>query len=116
MRRHNTHIVDTGKAAFCGLIFKQEKATFPPMVDDVKTYAEIGERLKFIRTGLTRMNQATFAAHHSFGVTQYSNWENGTRRIPVESAEKLVGVYGLSLDFIYMGRRDGLSEAASKVI
>lgn len=62
------------------------------------------------------MSQKAFADRHNFGHTQYNNWETGTRRIPVDAAETLCEAYGLTLDFVYRGRRDGLSEKASKVL
>lgn len=79
-------------------------------------YFDVATRLAAIRTGFTVLNQKEFALKHGFNVTQWNNWESGTRRIPVESAEKLCQLYGVTLDFVYMGRRDGLSEKASKVL
>ena len=79
-------------------------------------YTEIGARLTQVREAFSDLNQKAWAERHNFNATQYNNWEKGTRRIPIEAAEKLCGIYGLSLDFVYRGRRDGLSEKASKVI
>jgi transcriptional regulator with XRE-family HTH domain len=62
------------------------------------------------------LSQKAWAEKHNFNVTQYNNWERGVRRIPVESAEALCDSYGLTLDFIYRGRRDGLSENALKAV
>lgn len=86
------------------------------MVHDQPQYAEIGRRLTAIREGFSDLTQRAWAEKHGFQPTQWNNWEKGTRRIPVESAERLCQVYGLTLDFIYRGRRDGLSEIASKVL
>lgn len=77
---------------------------------------EIGARVRAVREGFTDSNQAEFAARHGFRDDQYGSWERGARRIPVEAAERLCDLYGLSLDWIYRGRRDGLSEKASKVL
>lgn len=79
-------------------------------------YAAIGERLRAIREAFSTLSQTAWAKKHNFAVTQYNNWEKGVRRIPVESAERLCEVYGLTLDFVYRGRRDGISENASKVL
>lgn len=81
-----------------------------------REFSEIVERMEAIRTRLTGDKQNAFAERHGFNPTQWNNWEKGTRRIPVDDAMKLVALYGLSLDFIYMGRRDGLSDAASKAL
>lgn len=84
----------------------------PPMENDAPEYAEIGERLRAIRLGFSDMNQKAWAQKNGFSVTQYNNWEKGTRRIPVDAAERLSDTYGLTLDAIYRGRLDGLSEKA----
>lgn len=79
-------------------------------------YIEIGERLRVLRVGYSDMSQKDWAAKHGFSKTQYNNWESGVRRIPVESAERLCDTYGLTLDFVYRGRRDGLSENARNAV
>ena len=79
-------------------------------------FIEIGLRLTAVRKGFSDLNQKEWAIKHGFSDTQYNNWEKGTRRITVDEAERLCNAYGLTLDFIYRGRRDGLSETASKVI
>ena len=79
-------------------------------------YKDIGARVRSIREGFSDLNQDEFARSNGFNRTQWNNWENGTRRIPVEAAEKLCELYGLTLDWIYRGRRDGLSTTASKVV
>jgi transcriptional regulator with XRE-family HTH domain len=79
-------------------------------------HVAIGARLRAVRLGFSELNQKEWAGRHGFSETQYNNWETGTRRIPVECAEKLCNTYGLTLDFIYRGRRDGLSETARNVV
>ena len=81
-----------------------------------RQFSEIGERLALVRARFGGHDQKTFASRNGFNPTQWNNWELGVRRIPVDDAMKLVTIYGLSLDFIYMGRRDALSESASKVL
>ena len=85
-------------------------------VDMDAPYSDIGERLATIRQGFSALPQKAWADKHCFQPTQWNNWEKGIRRIPVDSAEKLCGLYGLTLDFIYMGRRDGLADTASKIV
>ena len=79
-------------------------------------YSDIGARLELIRKGYSDLNQGAWAEKHNFNVTQYNNWEKGVRRIPVDAAERLCDRYGLTLDFIYRGRRDGLSSTALNVL
>ena len=62
------------------------------------------------------MNQKDWAQKHNFNQTRYNNWEKGIRRIPVDEAETLADLYSLDLDFIFRGRRSGLSEYARKVL
>lgn len=79
-------------------------------------YQAIGERLVSIRAGFSDLGQKAWAERHGFNPTQYNNWETGARRIPLESAEKLCRLYGLTLDFIYLGRRDGLTENSRNLV
>lgn len=93
----------------------------PPMVDirDMTKrpdYSTIGLRLKAVREGFSDLSQRAWAEKHSFSPTQYNNWEIGTRRISVDAAEDLARIYGLTLDYIFLGRADGLSEKARKVL
>lgn len=85
-------------------------------MSDATPYIEIGLRLEAIRQGFSSLSQKEWAERHSFGVSTYNNWATGIRRIPVECAEKLCDLYGLDLDFIYRGKRDGLSENARNVV
>jgi DNA-binding XRE family transcriptional regulator len=94
----------------------------PPVCDDnwaMKNsdyeHAEVGERLRRIRQGFSDLTQKAWAEKNGFNSTQYNNWEKGVRRIPVEAAAKLCDLYGLTLDAIYRGRVDGVSENARKV-
>jgi len=87
------------------------------MSDEQKApYQEIGARLTAIRRAYSDLSQRDWSRKHGFSVTQYNNWEKGVRRIPLEAAEKLCDLYGLNLDFIYRGKRDGLSARALKVL
>jgi transcriptional regulator with XRE-family HTH domain len=75
------------------------------MIDHPHT--EIGERLKRFRLTITE-SQKEFASAHGFGISTYSGWETGERRIPIEQAAKLEAKYGLSLDWLYLGRISAL--------
>ena len=84
--------------------------------DSPAQFHAIGARLQRVRETYSDLSQVGWAEKHGFGVTQWNNWERGVRRIPVDDAERLCAAYGLTLDFIYLGRRDGLSERASKAL
>jgi len=85
-------------------------------MSDRPLHPEIGQRLATVRMAFSDLSQGAWAEKHGFNPTQWNNWEKGVRRIPVEAAERLCELYGLTLDFVYRGRRDGLAETASKVL
>lgn len=88
-----------------------------PLMDKQPTqYADIAERLEIIRQGFSELSKKDWAAKNGFNQTQYQNWSSGERRITVDAAQRLCDDYGLSLDFIYRGRIDGLSETVRKIV
>ena len=84
------------------------------MAKEKNEYLEIGYRLTHLRQHYG-MSQREWAARHGFNPSQYSNWEAGIRRISLPSAYMLCDKYGLTLDFIYRGKMDGLSKTASQL-
>ncbi|CUH60265.1 helix-turn-helix domain-containing protein [Thalassobacter stenotrophicus] len=77
-------------------------------------FYEIGVRLERIRQAFSDDSQKAWAEKNRFNITQYNNWEKGNRRIPVERAMDLCDRYGVTLDFVYRGRSDGLPESLRK--
>jgi hypothetical protein len=75
-------------------------------------WSEVGERLRIIRTLVgygDHGGQKQFARDFKFGPTQWNNWENG-HPIPWQEAVRVTSaVPGLTLDWIYLGVRDGLT-------
>ena len=119
MKRIFPQNVENVKTTNSGLIQKVDGPIHSAMKkpkESPSEFHQIGERLEAVREGFSNLGQTEWAAKHGIGVTTWNNWENGVRRIPVDQAERLCDIYGLTLDFIYRGRRDGLSETASKVI
>lgn len=110
------HLVDQCKPTKGGLRLPPQFVNVADMAQGESEFSEIGARLASVRQAFSDLSQKAWAEKHNFNQTQYNNWEKGTRRIPVESAEKLCTLYGLTLDFIYRGRRDGLAENASKAL
>lgn len=86
------------------------------MNTETAPYAEIGKRLRVVRTTLSDQSQKEWATANGFNVTQYNNWERGNRRIPIEAAIKLCERYGLSLDAIFRGRLDAVPDHLRKVL
>ena len=109
------HQVDDGKTTNSGLRDTVHFAIGAPMAPNDTPFEEIGRCLEAIRIGFSDMSQRAWTEKHGFNPTQYNNWAKGTRRINVDAAEHLCRVYGLTLDAIYRGRYDGLSEKVLKV-
>lgn len=116
IKRHYPHIVDRCNTTNGGLKTKAQFVNVRAMAQGESEFSDIGARLAAVRQAFSDLSQKAWAEKHAFNQTQYNNWEKGTRRIPVENAERLCSLYGLTLDFIYRGRRDGLADSASKVL
>jgi len=114
--RHYPHQVDLVNTTICELQTYSDNAKQCGMGTEAPAYQDIGARLVAIRKSFSEDTQRSWAERHGFNPTQYNNWEKGTRRITVDCSERLADTYGLSLDFIYRGKRDGLSESARKVL
>lgn len=84
--------------------------------DASRPHAAIGERVRAMRLAFTSDSLRTFAQKMGVSPMAVSGWETGFRRIPVESAERYCDMFGVTLDWIYRGRRDCLSENASKIL
>jgi transcriptional regulator with XRE-family HTH domain len=68
---------------------------------------EVGKRLRWLRQAHA-LTQETIARQLNVGRTRWVNWEVGTGRIPVDAAAQLVQIYGVTLDWIYLGREAGM--------
>ena len=115
MRHAYSPHVNVGKSTNRDLRVEDDFTIGEPMAEDPQ-YQDIGRRLRAVRTAFSTLGNKDWAEKHGFGNTQYHNWEKGERRITVDAALLLSETYGLSLDWIYRGRRDGLSDKASKVV
>ena len=79
-------------------------------------FLEIGQRLRKLGEAMSDLNQKESVETHGFHQPQYNNWERGIRRISIDEAIGLCDRYGLTLDFIYRGRADGLPETPKRVL
>lgn len=68
----------------------------------------VGRRLAILRGESTKRDIA-----QALGVLEdtYSSWELGKNGLPVDMAVKLADGLGLTLDWLYRGRTEGLSSA-----
>lgn len=110
------HTVDQCKTTIGGLHRHSHFVNIRAMAKIEPAYTEIGARLAALRTSQSDPDQKAWAVKHGFNQTQYNNWERGVRRIPVDEAERLCAAYGLTLDFIYRGRREGLSDILKNAV
>ena len=75
--------------------------------DDRPDYSEIGSRIAQLRNFIGE-NRPAFAKANNFSASQLANWEYGLRRISPDAAIRLVERYGVTLDWIYLGRASAL--------
>jgi transcriptional regulator with XRE-family HTH domain len=71
-------------------------------------HRDISLRLRAIREMTGYPVQREFASALGFNVKSLSQWESGQFRIPIEAAKVYVVQFGISLDFIYLGRLEML--------
>ena len=68
----------------------------------------IGQRLSLIREAYG-LSKSEMADTLNIGRTPWSRFELGQRAIPYEQAYRLVRRFGVTLDFIILGRTSGLT-------
>ena len=93
------------KAAACMYLDMTETA-WNTTFDDMSP-AGIGARLGRIRRAF-QMEKAQIADLLEIDRPHWSRFENGVRAIPYDKASRLVDRFGVSLDFIYLGRFAGM--------
>ncbi len=87
------------------------------MIDD-KPYApkKVGKRLRWLRNHLD-MNQEEFAESLGMDTTSsVSQWETGAQNLSKKHAFAIFEVYGISMDWVYFNRRDGLPLGFAKAL
>lgn len=70
--------------------------------------AETPRRLRLTRLALGYDNQATFAAAMGMSSQRWNAYEKGREPLPLPVALQLCTMYGVSLDWLYRGRKDGV--------
>lgn len=73
-----------------------------------RPFKDIGDRIRWHREVVERVEQKPYAARAGLTPTQLSNWETGYSRLSIDGALRLRETYGLSLDFLYAGIDDAL--------
>src|SRR5262245_46331527 len=72
------------------------------MATGEKSLKAIGERLRITREALGR-TQADFARRAKLSASAYNQYEKGRMRPAIDAAISLCEVYGITLDWIYLG-------------
>jgi transcriptional regulator with XRE-family HTH domain len=80
-----------------------------------QTAKEIGKRLRLTREAMG-LTQAAFCRKAGLSPSGYNQFEKGGTRPRIDSALALRDAHGLSLDWIYLGDRGGLSPHLMKAI
>lgn len=79
------------------------------MSSEPKHYPEIGARVRAVREVFGGgVSAARFAKDLEVSVAQYRHWERGSRRIPIEYGQLYWERFGVTLDFLYLGRSETL--------
>lgn len=75
--------------------------------DEIYSAENVAVRLKWLRKHFD-LSQTEFAASIDAQKKQYNHWETGYQRLSLDGALLINQVYGISLDFLYLDRRDTL--------
>ena len=83
------------------------------MMADTLKDEDVGRRLTALRDmlGLTR---AEMADRNGIDRPNYGRFESGARMLPLEIGYRLCKRYGVTMDWLYMGRSETLSIAMSE--
>lgn len=97
---------------FCPLSTVENSWHVDSMDDDRyegRSKAAVGARLELTRQTLG-MDQATFAAGAGLNASTYNQYETGTNLPQLDKALALCDTYRITLDWIYRGEMNGLSQ------
>ena len=87
------------------------------MIMNSKKYTSIGNRLKAVRLAFfPDTTISRYADLMGFNYTRYLNWESGLNRPQPDEAVIFCDKFGITLDFIYLGREFALSQSALMVL
>lgn len=73
-----------------------------PKVDDPSAQA-VGERIRILRDAL-EMSQTDFAKQAGLARAAVATWERGAQRPGIALAQKITDRYGVTLDWLFLGR------------
>ena len=94
--------------------FARTGAVTPPR-NPIVNQALIGHRLRVAETALKK-NPTAVSRDCKIGKNTYSQWRNGKRVPQLDLAIRYCDRYGLTLDWLYLGRFDGLPTTLAELI
>lgn len=112
MATNNLNILDYVKTGYLRSSNPPFRGTLGPMIIKPVSgkFSDISNRLRAVRAHYG-MSSKEFAESADVPPKSYSQWESGDFRISIDGAMKIQSRYGISLDFIYVGRLDTLSNS-----
>lgn len=84
-----------------------------PKSDKIHGRNQVAERVEWLRKH-HGLSQKEFAQSVGASSTQYNNWVSGPQRLSLDGALRIVEVYSVTLDFLYLGRVDMLPAHLAK--
>ena len=75
----------------------------------------VGERIRRVRTA-HRLTKVDFARMCDISRIALSHWEAGKQRPKIDAAAKIVGVFGLTLDYLYLGDTGALRRSERELL
>lgn len=87
------------------------------MKQGVETYSadEVGKRIEHLRRAL-KLSQTEFAAKAKLNRSSVALWELGRQRPGIPPAQRICDVYGVTLDWIFLGRRHTLKHEIAELL
>jgi len=79
-------------------------------------FADIGERLRLIAVNLLGVSLSGLAADTGINRASVFSFVKGTRRISLDAAQSVADLSGVTLDYIYTGKPDGLAPEVAKAL
>ena len=76
---------------------------------------QVGKRIRLLRTALG-LSQAEFGKPIKVSPSAVSNFERGDNRPGIECAAELCEFYGVTFDWLYLGRADTLQYRIARLL
>lgn len=75
----------------------------------------VGQRIKLLRNALN-LNQTEFAEKAKLNRSSVALWELGRQRPGIPPAQRICDVFGVTLDWVFLGRRHTLKHEIAELL